>query len=202
MINAVKVIYSDYIPDELIQDFRHTLKGKLTGEVQVIKNKHEYENFTGSEFSDIAIYIEQHITEIIISGVIGNAAYSVVKHSLVKLWAGFRAFIKKRNIVKEGDQLAITVNFHNQEKEIEIVLQGDIEAEDLEKIINRVFDFLQSDLLIRAFEKADNIEVLKNKPKIRLIFNEETKQWEPENFGEWRRQMDKFRDWATQNIMD
>jgi len=186
MILDFKIIYSEFVPDERIKDFTDDLHRQIDTEIQVVKDTREYENFTGPDFSDIAIYIKENLTGIILSGIIVNAAYSVIKYSLTKLWRGFSSLVRKDG-QDRGSGLAITVNLEDADRDTEITFQGNIKENDLEKITEKLFEFLGSKQLPETLKNPHYIQDSDEIPRIRLIYNEETKNWEPLDFRDLKK---------------
>jgi hypothetical protein len=204
MKENLKIIYQNYIPDELISDFEQLGLDKQL-DVEIVKEKEEqkYYNFTGPEIADIIIYVQQHTTELIAGGLLVNVAYDLLKGGLKILWTGLSklAIKKLHSGGKETDKpKSISIRLMGKDKAVEIVLLGDVNEDQAETIIDESFKYISSEKLDEAFKNPDNIPEKSEKPRIRLIYNKEKQIWEPENFGDYRRKMEAFQKWAEQNF--
>lgn len=205
MTEELKIVYQHYIPDELISNFEKLgLDKQLKVDIKKEKEEQKYHNFTGSEISDIVIYIQQHTTELIVSGMLVNLAYDMLIGGIKLLWTELSklAIKKLQSGSKEKDKRkSISVRLMDKERAIEIILDGDFATEEqASKIIDESFKFMSSPKLNETFNNPDFIPNEKAKPKIRLIYNMEKQVWEPENFGEYRRIMAEYEKWANENL--
>lgn len=205
MTEELKIVYQHYIPDELISDFEKTgLNEKLDVELVLEKEEQKYYNFTGSEIADIVIYIQQHTTELLVGGLLVSATYDILKGSVKLLWTGLSKLTVKKlqSGGKETDKpKSISIRLMGKERAVEIVLDGDVNEEQADKIIDESFKYVNSEKINEDFKNPDFIPNNKaEKPRIRLIYNKEKQIWEPENFGEYRRKMEEYQRWAEQNL--
>jgi len=205
MTEEFKIVYQHYIPEELIADFERTgLNEKLDIELVLEKEEQKYYNFTGSEIADIVIYIQQHTTELIVGGLLVSATYDILKGGVKLLWTGLSklAVKKLQSGGKETDKpKSISVRLMGKERAVEIVLDGDVNEKQADKIIDESFKYVNSEKINEDFKNPDFIPNNKSeKPRIRLIYNKEKQIWEPENFGEYRRKMEEYQRWAEQNL--
>lgn len=204
MKEEMKIIYQHYIPDELIADFEKLgVDNQLQVEIKKGKEEQKYYNFTGSEIADIVIYVQQHTTELIASGLLVNLAYDTFKGGLKLLWTGISklAIKKLQSNGKETDKpKSISLRLMDKDKAIEVVLEGDVDDKQADKVIDEAIKFISSEKLNEAFKNPDFIPEQTKKPRIRLKFNKEKQVWEPENFGEYRRQIEAYQKWAEENF--
>lgn len=197
MQNEIKIVYQHYIPESFISDFRESkIDSVLQTKVEIEQiDQTRYSSFNGPEISDIIIYIQQHSTEII-AGVFITTLYDTLKASLVTLWSRLSEYSDKqlKDAGKEVNQpKQITLYLKNKNREVEICFKGDVNQEIANNIIGDSFTFINSEKATDAFANPDNIEEPKAaRPKIRLLYNKETKSWEPENFGDYRREMEEL----------
>lgn len=199
MQNEIRIVYQHYVPESLIADLQSIEVDRvLNAKIEIKKvDQTRYSNFTGPEISDVIIYIQQHQTEILATGLLLPAAYDLVKTAIIEMWSRLSKLTNKQlrdagKEVKEPKQ--ITLHLKDKEREVEICFQGDVSSELANRIVDESFKFISSDKAKKAFANPDNIEEQKAKPKIRLLYNKETKSWEPENFGEYRRKMAEYDD--------
>jgi hypothetical protein len=204
MKEKMKIIYQHYIPDELIADFEKLgVDNQLQVEIKKEKEEQKYYNFTGSEIADIVIYVQQHTTELIASGLLVNLAYDTFKGGLKLLWTGISklAIKKLQSKGKETDKpKSISLRLMDKDRAIEVVLEGDVDDKQADKVIDEAIKFISSEKLNEAFKNPDFIPEQTEKPRIRLRFNKEKQVWEPENFGEYRRQIEAYQKWAEENF--
>ncbi len=204
MKEEIKIIYQHYIPDELIADFEKLgVDSQLQVEIKNEKEEQKYYNFTGSEIADIVIYVQQHTTELIASGLLVNLAYDTLKGGLKLLWTGISklAIKKLQSKGKESDKpKSISLRLMDKDRAVEVVLEGDVDDNQADTVIDEAFKFISSEKLNEAFKNPDFIPEQTEKPRIRLKFNKEKKVWEPENFGEYRRQIEAYQKWAEENF--
>lgn len=204
MKEEIKIIYQHYIPDELIADFEKLgVDNQLQVEIKKEKEEQKYYNFTGSEIADIVIYVQQHTTELIASGLLVNLAYDTFKGGLKLLWTGISklAIKKLQSKGKEIDKpKSISLRLMDKDRAVEVVLEGDVDDKQADKVIDEAIKFINSEKLNDAFKNPDFIPEQTEKPRIRLKFNKEKQVWEPENFGEYRRQIEAYQKWAEENL--
>lgn len=204
MKEEIKIVYQHYVPDELITGFE---KLQLSSQLQVdIKNEKEeqkYYNFAGPEIADIVIYIQQNTTELIVNGLLAKLAYDALKGGLKFLWTEIsKLAIKKLQANgKETDtSKSIYLRLSNKERAVEVLLEGNIDNDKADKVIDDALKFVSSENLNKIFENPDFIEGKIEKPRIRIKFNREKQIWEPENFGEYRRKIEEYQKWAGENF--
>jgi uncharacterized OsmC-like protein len=204
MKEEIKIIYQHYIPDKLIADFEKLgVDNQLQVEIKKEKEEQKYYNFTGSVIADIVIYVQQHTTELIASGLLVNLAYDTFKGGLKLLWTGISklAIKKLQSKGKESDKpKSISLRLMDKDRAIEVVLNGDVDEKQADKVIDEAIKFISSEKLNEAFKNPDFIPEQTEKPRIRLKFNKEKQVWEPENFGEYRRQIEAYQKWAEENF--
>jgi hypothetical protein len=204
MKEEMKIVYQHYIPEELIADFEKLgVDHQLQVEIKKEKEEQKYYNFTGSEIADIVIYVQQHTTELIVGGLLVNLAYDTFKGGLKLLWTGISklAIKKLQSKGKETDKLkSISLRLMDKDRAVEVVLEGDVDDKQADKVIDEAIKFISSEKLNEAFKNSDFIPEQTEKPRIRLKFNKELQVWEPENFGEYRRQIEAYQKWAEENF--
>lgn len=203
MAQKVSIIFQYYLSKKLIQEFENLhLNTKKNSSIQIgVEPKSQLENFEGKEISDIVIYIQQHKTELIVGGLIVNATYDIFKSGIKFLWTGLcKLPIKKSKHKKDIPQKSITVKFESNDRIAEVAFEGDIDVTQIESVIDKAIDFINSDKLETAFKTPDFIPSREDKPRIRLKFNQDKQIWEPENFGDYRRQMEDMMRWAENNL--
>lgn len=203
MTEEFKIVYQHYIPDELISEFEKIgLDKQLQVDIRKEKVEQKYYNFTGSEISDIVIYIQQHTTELIVCGLLVNLAYDTLIGGIKLLWTGLSKLAIKK-LQSDGKVTekpkSISIRLMDKDRAVEIVLNGEVPTdEQASKIIEESFKFMNSSKLNEAFNNPDFIP--NEKPRIRLIYNKEKQVWAPENFGVYRKEIAEYERWANENL--
>lgn len=112
---------------------------------------------------------------------------------IMVLIVDYTASATNRNAAISNTESVIVFRFKNENKEIEVILPSAIKGESLQEIIDKEFLLLQSEKLAAIFKNPDNVSDDNEKPRIRLHYNEDSRQWEPENFADLRRKWDELR---------
>jgi hypothetical protein len=197
MANKMKdltIVYENYIPDDLIADFAQLAQSTKIEKKEVQSGR--WNNFEIAPINDIIIYINQHP---VVAGIISNAIWAGV----ILLWVGISKLSK--TILHTGRkytdrQTKILLKISDNTRGIDIVFEGDVTEPQANDLIDILREFLNSEKVNNAFYDSDNIPEDSKKPEIRLIYNQENKTWEPENFGEKRRKMDELRKQAQRKF--
>ncbi len=183
-------IYYMRIPDEVVNDLSLEIKNSLR--IKIVRQT-EYSNFTGGP-ADIIIYVEEHLGEIIASGIVGNTAFTSVRYLIAGIWRKLVSLYKKDKSGIQQDKNFISLNFKiHSDRSIEFDLAGDIDENVVGKLTEQVFDYLkdknriESDLNNPQFQVRDT-----EKCKIRMRLNPITKEWEPVNFTEIEKQLHQW----------
>lgn len=197
-MNEVTIVYQSYIPTDLITDFSNLVQPMKIEKEEVKPGP--WNHFDAPEINDIVIYISQHSTEFIV-GIVGAASWDLVKSGIKFLWVGISKLpIKILHARKQTDkQKNISLRLSDKTQGIEIVFEGDVTEQQADIIIDTLKDYLCSEKANEAFYISDYIPENAKKPIIRLVYNKETKLWEPVNFGDRRRQMDELRERIRNN---
>lgn len=188
------IVYENYIPDDLIADFAQLAQPTKIEKKEVQTGR--WNNFETAPINDIIIYINQHP---VVAGIISNAIWAGV----ILLWVGISKLSK--TILHTGRkytdrQTNILLKISDSTRGIDIVFEGDVTEPQANDLIDILREFLNSEKVNNAFFDSDNIPEDSKKPEIRLIYNQENKTWEPENFGEKRRRMDELRNQAQRKF--
>lgn len=192
MENDVEIRYR-HLPSEITDDFKKSLE-KSDLILKVSHDRKEYFNFTGGP-SDILIYINQHLTELLITGLLAPALYDGLKYSLKNTWKKLVQHYKKRNYQIEEDKNCIELNFKlHKDKTIEFNLNGSIDEKAINVTVDKMFEYLTDKP--KHDEDLNNPDLLDGhslKPRIRLQFNSRTNKWEPTNFAKLKKQIEELR---------
>lgn len=183
-------IYYMRVPDDIIEGFKVSFD-----ESDKIKSvrKNEYENFTGGP-PDIIMYISEHYYEMLISGILGSAAWETLRFSVSFIWKRLTHFYSKRKTVIQPDKNYISLNIKMDfDKTIEFNLEGNIDQLSIDQITNKIFGYL---INVKQISSDFNNTSLRSgdspKPKIVMRYNPDLKKWEPVNFEQLKKQMEKL----------
>lgn len=199
----IKIVFQHYIPQELIDDLAKLDLGANTGaDLELNKlRKTAYNNFTGSDLSDIIIYIEKHKLET--AAEIGiMAGYDLLKAGIKVLWAGLSKLAVKILTAGHPDQnkdKKITLKIIEADKITEVSFDGIADPAESEKIIDKAFAFLNSTQAREAFQQPKY--VIKNDKRIvHLVYNKLTSEYEPVDFEKTRQAIRDMEKWADENL--
>lgn len=192
----MRIAYQHYISDELIAGFENLgLDSHLQIEITKEKREEGYSNFAGAEVADIVVYIDEHTAELIVGGLLARLAYDAFKGALALLWNGISKLVIKRiqSGGRETDKpKSISLRLRTRARDIEVNLEGDVDPQEADKVIDAALQFIGSAELDEAFDNSEFIASPLAKPRIRLKFNKEAEAWEPENFEESRREIQAY----------
>lgn len=198
-MKELTITYQDYIPDELIRDFRKLVQ---SNELQIKVSKKEREhsdgrwnNFETVAVNDIIIYINQHPTELIIN-FISDSVFLLIVTGIKQLWVN----ISKPSVQKIGGEKGIELKIKDVSKSIDVSFSGDVNEKQADLIIKGFVDYLKSKNVNNAFDNPDYVNTKNDKPEIHLIYDKEEDIWEPENFGEQKRKMEELRRHIQRNF--
>lgn len=178
--NQLNIVYKHYIPDNWIKELEDKIKNQKLS-VQSMKDNEEFDNFSGPELSDIIVYIG--------STLINPAIYDIVKYGVVKL------FKKLRKLDNETSEKRLSIRYEDAHgRKFNINLEGDISDDLIEEVVEESLDFINSDKKESLYAQEDFVSNTEDNPTIELKYNQESKQWEPVNYGEIRRFWKKMED--------
>lgn len=198
MKEELKVVYQNYIPEEIISRFKDfRLDEHLNVEVISIKEEQKFYNASGLEIYDIIIFLNNHSSELIVNG-IGSLGYDVLKSGVKYLWNRLKELqvknVTSQKVTDKYKILSLVLKF--KEKSVELKFEGEF---DTERLVDKAFEFLKEESIDDLFKVPDYLQ--KNeKPRIKIVYNPETGNWEPENFGNYQREIQKYRDSISQKL--
>jgi hypothetical protein len=184
--------YQD-IPEEFITDFKNNIDRSLTLTTQHDTGEISY--LDGGP-SDIIIFIEEHLTEIIIGGILIPAIYDGLKLAIKRLWIKIVKYYSKQNTVFEEDKNFIELNFKiKPDKTIIFNLKGNIDDKLVDKITENLFEYLKDlEKHKTDFNNPDYQSTNEDDLNIIMIFNTTNNTWEPFNYSNINKKMgDMFR---------
>ncbi len=199
MREEIKIIFQYYLPNDIIQGFKNLeLDTKTNLKFQLeIEEESEWLNFSGNEMFDIVVVLQLHALKIITDGLFWDGL-KFLWNSLLKIP------INKLEEKGKNDDTpkSISLKLINKEKIAEIVFEGGIQEGEMDKIIKKAIDFVNSEKLETAFKTPDNWPNINEANNIRLIYNNEKNIWEFFNYGDCRREIEQLMKFADENLSD
>lgn len=169
------------LPREIISDFETSIDKSVSLSIYHDENDH----FDAS--ADIVIYINEHLTEILVSGVTGLLS-SGIKYAISTSFKKLIAYIskQKKKEHKEGKN-RIELSFKiKPDKTIEFNLESNnVDLKTIDDINDKIFNYLKDkDQQENHFSNLSFKDNDSPKPKIKMKWNPKIKKWQPENFAE------------------
>jgi len=187
----ILISYRAYIPKEVIAPFHEKFNDN---EADIVIDKKMYFNASGDAVADIIVYIGQISAEAIVQGIMLSTIYDALKYSIKTSWTAYRNYFQSKQKTKfdEGENRCIAVNFSLDEKRtIEYRLTGDISDDVINNLTDKIFSTIKDQTTIKQTFSNPDLVNDSWKPKIRMKYNSETKEWEPVNFGDIRKYFEK-----------
>ena len=189
MDTNIEVRYKQ-LPFEIIEEFENNIE-KASISITVIHDKDQYYNATGGP-ADIIIYIDQHLTEIIVGGVSGlviNGVYDSIK----TIWKKLRAYYYSKQIEIQEDKNYISLNFKlKPDRTLKYSLEGTVDEKIINNLTKNIFEYLENtEKQNKDFQNPDYKDKDDFKPKIRMRYNPKTNSWNPVNFAEFEKWRDE-----------
>lgn len=190
METNIQITYR-HLPSDITDDFQKLSNLSIT--VSTRHDKEEFLYFTGGP-ADIEIYIDTHLTELIVGGLLLPAIYDAIKYSVKTTWKKLIAYYKKKKVELQQDKNYISLTFNlNSDKSLEYNLDGTLNNETIDKLTDKIFEYLQDkEKLHNDFKNPDYKDKEDTKPKIRMRYNPETNSWTPINFVEFEKWRDEM----------
>lgn len=159
----------------------------------------EFYSFDGGP-NDILIYINNHLTELIAGGIIVNAAYDILKSGIQFTWRKVVQFYKNQKGEHQADKNNIILKLKiGADRTIEFTLKGNINEDQINIIINKLFLQLNSlNKIYLLFEEKQYHNSDEDGRHIEMYYNENEEKWLPVDFEMKRKEWDDF----IRNIQD
>lgn len=194
MKEEIKIIYKHYVPTEIISDFAKLGFEYISQtEIEIEKQNPNIYNYAGYDIPEIIIYIKNNVTGLL-TELIVTISYDTFKNALKLLWTEISKLdikILKGNGKTFNKPKNITLRISNNDRAVEISLDGNVSEEQADKIIAQAFEFVNSEKLEQSFKNPEFI-LPNSKPRIRIKYNKEKQIWEPENFAEHQKFIGKI----------
>lgn len=189
MDTNIEVRYKQ-LPFEIIEDFKKNIE-RSSISITVIHDKYQYYNATGGP-ADIIIYIDQHLTELIVGGVSGlvvNGVYDSIK----TIWKKLQAYYSTQQTEIQEDKNYISLNFKlKPDRTLKYSLEGTVDEKIIINLTENIFKYLKdTEKQNKDFQNPDFKDKDDLKPKIRMRYNPKTNSWNPVNFAEFEKWRDE-----------
>ncbi|MES2331350.1 MAG: hypothetical protein V4539_17230 [Bacteroidota bacterium] len=187
------------IPVNIFDDFKPL--EKVPVQITMRHDKKEYFNATGGPV-DIIIYIEQHLTELIVNGLVVASVFELLKMAVAGAWKKLKSYYQQKTKPLRPDKHGINLVFKiSEDKSLTFTLSGEITQTDLTKLTEHIFEYLKNkpqleqDLANKAYH--NNIS---KKPSIRMRYNVQKGIYEPVNSEQQLQEIRKAIDEAKNRI--
>jgi hypothetical protein len=188
--NKIEITYRDYIPSDIFNSFKEKYSDN---QIELKIDKKMYFNATGDVVADIIISINHLTTEQIIQGLLISAFYDSLKYSIFTSWTAFRNYFQAKPKTKfdESENRRISLNFQiDQNRLVEFHLTGDVSDDIIKDLTNKLFQTIQDKNKIESCFSNPDIKEGAIKQRIRIRYNQESKNWEPVNNSELRKYLE------------
>jgi hypothetical protein len=130
--------------------------------------------------ADVIIYINEHLTDIIVGGV----GVGLLTNGL---WDGLKALFEK--VIKRKKHTRIELSFRfKSDKTLEFYLAGDVGANQVDTIVEKILKYLVDlEQQKKDFANPDFKDNRDVKPRIRVRYNPKTEKLEIVNFAELKK---------------
>jgi hypothetical protein len=176
------------IQGALINEFKEEIDKSIS--VEVYHHDESIDSFTG-EPPDIVIYINEHLTDLIITGLLLPALYDGIKRAIRIIWQKIaKMWIAKKPRYEEYKN-DIIINFRiSSEKTIEFLLKGNLDPKSIESITEKLFSYLSQHSTLDKIDIPD-FQVKNEKPRIRIRYNSDSESWEVVNQANLEKELKK-----------
>lgn len=187
----IEIIYREYIPTEVFNSFKEKFDDS---QIELKIDKKMYFSATGDVVADIIISISQTTTELLVQGLWVSAVYDSLKYSVLSSWTAFRNYFQAKPKTKfdESENRCISLNFQiDKNRHVEYNLTGDVSDEVIKDLTEKLFQTIKDKKQIETYFSNPDIKEGSIRPRIRIKYNPDTKNWEPVNWGELRRYIEE-----------
>jgi hypothetical protein len=163
-----------HLPREILRDFESKIDKSISLKIYEDKNDHF------EPPADIVIYVNEHLTEVIIGGISGLLTGA--------LWDGIKALLSKVIKRKKGNSIELDFSIKH-DRTIEFSLTGDVDLKSVETIVENILEYLKdAEQQERDFANLNFKERPNEKPRIRVRYNPKTDRLELINFTVQRKE--------------
>lgn len=189
-IDKIEITYRDYIPSDVFNSFKENFSGD---QIELKVDKKMYFNATGDVVADIIISISHTTTELIVQGLLISTLYDSLKYTISSSWTAFRNYFQAKPKTKfdESENRRISLNFQiDPNRHVEFHLTGTISDDVIKNVTDKLFEAIQDKNKIESSFSNPDIKEGSIKQRIRMRYNQETKNWEPVNNAELRKYLE------------
>lgn len=183
----ILIVYKK-VPDEVIEDFRDTFDDSVS--VSLKRERDDCYNFSGPT-PDVLIYIDEHLTDIIIGGVSGvvfSETWGLLKLSIASAWKKLRAHHSGKKEKPNEDTNYICLSFKiTSDKTLEYKLKGGVDEKLILEATSKLFEHLKDQNRQDADFNNPDFVITPEEPRLDMVYNHETGEWETVNYGETKR---------------
>jgi hypothetical protein len=194
--SKVLVVYKNYIPENIVTEFIQDARiVEMDADIETKKDEESYYNFDG-EINDIVIYIKTHITEFIANGFVAPLMIGIFVAATSTLWKGIKSLNVKR--IHTGDNYQdkkknILIRVGDTKQSIELLIDESVSLNIEVKANESLRELLNSPKLRESLKNPMYFENPKDKPRVRISFNEDSQNWEIINYEAIRQIFEKLR---------
>ena len=191
------IIYKYYIPEEIIEEFLRSDFGKEIN-FSASRDDEDYHNFTGLDLTAVTVFINQHKIELLV-GLIGSAAYDVIKNSFIMLIRKVQQSLKDQKTSKERTKEPVTFKFKDNNRELVFSFPYNTSSEILNHAIDRMYEIINKSET--HFNQTDFVFYDLEDEIMTFHYNLESRLWVPVNHAKWRKKLKKMEDelWNLSN---
>ncbi len=201
MKDTIVIQCKNDIPNDLILDLKSNLNGfEIVFEKQQPDSDFEYAS--GSSINDILIYISQNQTSLIVSGLLINTTYDILKFSICQLYKGLKKLLNNNRNKQKPEQRKISIKHTIGEKTIEFELETNLSDKLTEMIIEKSFEVLKSENINEILNNKDFLSNEYDYKSAKYTYNTDTNSWEPINYGKIRKEIIELNNDAINVILD
>ena len=195
---VIEIKYRD-VPYEILSDF--VIHDAPDLSINLVYDETEYFNFAGGP-SDILIYINEHLTELIAGGLVVNAVYDGIKICITATWKRLVRFYSNSKNKYQTDKNKISIRFKiHQDKIVEYTLEGNVNDTLIENITDKLFEHLKNKETIEdTFKKSNFHDPNEMKPKIEMYYDTKSKKWEAIDFEKRKKDWDDYVNGLEMNL--
>jgi hypothetical protein len=179
-----------FVPSIIVDEFRADLsQNGLTTTVEIEDS--EWAHFDGGEIADIIVYIREHTTELVVTGLAAPFAYDLLKSSISRMWNLLTRVKFRKEDKDEPSKKHISLRIQDaQNRVVQIEINGNLTAENIEAIIASALTNLELSKKEQLFASKDFVSNIKNEQAVHLYYNPSTGFWEPYNFAKLSQEWD------------
>lgn len=181
-----------FVPSSIATNFRvELLQNGLTTSIEI--EDEEFAHYDGGEIADIIVFIKEHATELVVTGLLAPLVYDVLKSAVSNMWKSLTKVSFRKEDKDEHTEKHISVRIEDSQKRVVIIeIKGDLSPEKIDEIVASAFANLEASKKETLFSNKDFVSSTKNQETVQLHYNSSTGIWEPYNFSELKKEWDEL----------